>query len=243
MNSILDSSEVREALAPMSVEFYQSASDLGWFGEDVELLEGFPVKKRSKSPLHENLVEELLERIRSCLHGDRWVSKERPIQCAISQPEPDIAVFAGPRDFRATTHPTTAEFVIEVAVNTLEKDLRKAAIYAAADVAEYWVVDPKTCSILVHPATDRGRLRRDHPIRLRASSPEFPHRWFRHSSRRIAPTGLNGKGCVLFPMRLRKQGCGWKTAEGLPQSKGRGQESCLTMSEFREPFAPSITTP
>jgi len=150
MNSILDSSEVREALAPMSVEFYQSASDLGWFGEDVELLEGFPVKKMSKSPLHENLVEELLERIRSCLHGDRWVSKERPIQCAISQPEPDIAVFAGPRDFRATTHPTTAEFVIEVAVNTLEKDLRKAAIYAAADVAEYWVVDPKTCSILVH---------------------------------------------------------------------------------------------
>lgn len=150
MNPILDSPEVREALAPMSVEFYQSASDLGWFDEEVELLEGFPVKKMSKSPLHENLVEELLERIRACLTGERWVSKERPIQCAISQPEPDIAVFAGPRDFRALSHPATAEFVIEVSVNTLEKDLRKGAIYAGANVGEYWVIDPKSRSIVVH---------------------------------------------------------------------------------------------
>jgi len=150
MDPILDSPEVREALAPMSVEFYQSASDLGWFDEEVELLEGFPVKKVSKCPLHENLVEELLERIRACLTGARWISKERPIQCSISQPEPDIAVFAGPRDFRAMSHPTTAEFVIEVSVNTLEKDLRKGAIYAGANVGEYWVIDPKSRAIIVH---------------------------------------------------------------------------------------------
>lgn len=140
----------------MSVEFFQSASDLGWFDEDVELLEGFPVRKMSKSPLHENLVEELLERIRESLRGDRWVSKERPIQCVASQPEPDIAVFAGPRDFRAATHPTTAEFVVEVAVNTLEKDLRKAAIYAAAGVPEYWVVDPNARTITVHRQPGEG---------------------------------------------------------------------------------------
>jgi len=156
MDSILDSPEVRGALAPMSVEFYQSASDLGWFDEDVELLEGFPVRKMSKSPLHENLVEELIERIRECLRGDRWVSKERPIQCVASQPEPDIAVFAGPRDFRAANHPTTAEFVVEVAVNTLEKDLRKAAIYAGAGVPEYWVVDPNGRTIIVHRRPGAG---------------------------------------------------------------------------------------
>jgi len=150
MSSILDSPEVRNALAPMSVEFYQSASDLGWWDEDVELLEGFPVKKMSKSPLHENLVEELLERLRAVLSGGSWVSKERPIQCPDSQPEPDIAVFAGPRDFRSPSHPTTAELVIEVAVKTLEKDLRKAAIYAGAGVKEYWIVDPGAARIVVH---------------------------------------------------------------------------------------------
>jgi Uma2 family endonuclease len=154
MASILDSPEVREALAPMSVEFYQAAADLGWWDEDVELLEGFPVKKRSKSPLHENLIEELIEelieRLRAILGGDRWVSKERPIQCTNSQPEPDIAVFAGPRGFRASSHPTTAELVIEVAVNTLDKDRRKAPIYGAAGVKEYWIVDPASGDILVH---------------------------------------------------------------------------------------------
>src|SRR5690606_37894729 len=124
------------------------ASELGWLDEDMELLEGFPVKKMSKSPLHENLVEELLERLRSVIGADRWASKERPIQCAASQPEPDIAVFAGRRDFRSPTHPTTAELVIEVAVNTLDKDRRKAAIYAGAAVGEYWIVDPASQTVI-----------------------------------------------------------------------------------------------
>lgn len=150
MKSILDSPEVRESLAPMSVESYQTASELGWFDEDVELLEGFPIKKMSKSPLHENLVEELIERLRAALGEDRWVSKERPIQCADSLPDPDIAVFAGRRDFRAANHPTTADLVIEVSVNTLEKDRRKASIYAGADVWEYWIVDPVKQSVLIH---------------------------------------------------------------------------------------------
>lgn len=150
MSSIIDSPEVREALVPMSVEFYLEASERGWLDEDMELLEGFPVRKMSQSPLHENLVDELLERLRSVMGEDRWVSKERPIQCAASLPEPDLAVFAGRRDFRSPGHPTTAELVIEVAVNTLDKDRRKAAIYAGAGVKEYWIVDPASRTFIVH---------------------------------------------------------------------------------------------
>jgi|ERR1043166_483097 Uma2 family endonuclease len=45
--------------------------------------------------------------------------------------------------------PRTAEFVIEVAVNTEEIDARKAALYAEAGVKEYWIVEPPTRRITV----------------------------------------------------------------------------------------------
>ena len=44
----------------------------------------------------------------------------------------------------------------EVAVNTEETDLRKAAIYAEAGVKEYWVVEPRNKRITVF-RTPQGR--------------------------------------------------------------------------------------
>lgn len=150
MNSIIESAEVREALVPMSVEFYHAAGDLGWLDEDVELLEGFPVKKMSKSPLHEYLVSTLQRMLEKVLPGTHFVTKERPLTCRRSEPEPDLMVVRGDeRSFR-TSHPATAELVVEVAINTLDKDRRKAAIYAGAAVKEYWLVDPTSASITVH---------------------------------------------------------------------------------------------
>jgi len=150
MGSILDEPAVRRAVHPISVAFYHQAGALGMLGEDVELLEGTLVTKMSKSPLHESLVWLLFELLERCLPPGMCVLKEAPLTFLSSEPEPDVAVVRGSRrDFRGG-HPTTAELVIEVAVSTLELDQRKAPIYAAAGVKEYWIVVPSQRCIEVY---------------------------------------------------------------------------------------------
>jgi len=150
MGSIIDSPEVREAVLPLSVEFYHAATELGWIDEEVELLDGIPVKKMGKSPEHEYLVSLLLRLLEGCLPEGCFVVKERPLTCARSEPEPDVMLVAGDeRSFRRQ-HPTTAELVIEVAVNTLDRDRGKASIYAEAGVKEYWLVAPGEGSVTVY---------------------------------------------------------------------------------------------
>lgn len=55
-------------------------------------------------------------------------------------------------------HPTTASLVIEVADSSLTLDLGpKARLYAACRVPEYWVIDLKTNTLVVHRSPQRGR--------------------------------------------------------------------------------------
>lgn len=50
-------------------------------------------------------------------------------------------------------HPATADLVIEVAVSSLQRDLQqKLALYARAQVVEYWVVDLGGGRVVVHRA-------------------------------------------------------------------------------------------
>jgi Uma2 family endonuclease len=58
-----------------------------------------------------------------------------------TDPVPDIAVVQGtPRTY--TRHPRTALLVIEVADSSLAYDIGdKASLYAAAGIADYWVID------------------------------------------------------------------------------------------------------
>ncbi len=59
-----------------------------------------------------------------------------------SVPEPDLAVVPGSAADYDAAHPTTAWLVIEVAETSLPQDrLSKAAIYAAAGIPEYWIVN------------------------------------------------------------------------------------------------------
>ncbi len=146
---MIESPEIREALAPMSVDFYHAASEMGWIDEDVELLEGFPVKKMSKSPEHEYFTRLLLRMLEKAIGTGRFITKESPLTCATSEPEPDLMVVHGDELAFRHSHPTTADLVIEVAISTLDRDRRKAAIYAGADVGEYWMIDPLSKSVTV----------------------------------------------------------------------------------------------
>ena len=91
--------------------------------------------------------------------GSEWfVGKEDPITIGNSEPEPDISVIKGQlSDFRHAK-PTTAQFVIEVAISSLALDRAKARDYVIARVPEYWIVVPeaetiRTIEVYRHPAT------------------------------------------------------------------------------------------
>lgn len=142
MITVLESAEARETVFPLSVEFYHEAGRLGLIGEDVELLEGVLFKKMPKSPLHQSLMRLLQRLLQSVIPAACFVDRESPITCARSEPEPDLAVFTGSITDYHMRHPTTAELVIEIAINTRQRDLGKAAIYADAGVKEYWLIEP-----------------------------------------------------------------------------------------------------
>lgn len=162
MAMLLDDPFIRKAAFPLSVEFYHAATDLGLINEDVELLEGTLVRKMAKSPLHQWLIRLLFRLLDRGLPPDHCVLVESPLTFARSEPEPDLAVVRGhEQDFR-TAHPASAELVIEVAVSSAEIDRRKADIYAAGGVREYWVILPeqKAVEVYRHPAPAGGYAER-----------------------------------------------------------------------------------
>lgn len=157
MSGILDSAMVRESVFPVSLDFYHEAGKMGWISEDVELLEGIIVRKMSKSPLHESLVRILGCLLREKLPDGFYVAKEGPISHHNSEPEPDLSVLPGDELEVRLEHPATAELVVEVSVSTREKDRGKAAIYAAADVPEYWLVDAESRQVERYTRPDPTR--------------------------------------------------------------------------------------
>src|SRR4051794_38413782 len=61
-----------------------------------------------------------------------------------NQPQPDVMVLQSRADCYAEAHPTASDvfLLIEVADSSVEYDLEtKAAIYAQAGIADYWVVN------------------------------------------------------------------------------------------------------
>ena len=86
------------------------------------------------------LAEEVLRRIFST---GFVVRGENPLILGrTTDPVPDLAVVPGSTRDSATTHPTTAVLVVEVADSSLDYDTTtKASLYASAGIADYWVVD------------------------------------------------------------------------------------------------------
>lgn len=176
MMRVLDSPELRETVFPVSVDFYHEAGRTGLIGKDVELLQGVMFRKIPKSPLHQTLIRLLQHMLAQVVPIEFFVDRECPITCADSEPEPDLAVFVGSwKDYREK-HPETAEMVIEVAITTSQRDRSKAAIYAAAGVKEYWVIEPEagTVTQFTMPSADGYGDSRTYRAQESASSTVFP---------------------------------------------------------------------
>ncbi len=77
-----------------------------------------------------------------------------------SEPEPDLAVLRGsPRDWLAD-HPSTAALVVEIAETSLRFDrVVKGRVYAAAGIADYWIVNLRDRVVEVYREPIRGTRR------------------------------------------------------------------------------------
>jgi len=133
-----------------TAEQYLGLVDEGMLGPDdrVELLEGVIVSMAPHDVPHAAGVSRTQLALYRAV-GDRAVVRGQLslLVGARSVPEPDVAVVPGSIADYDRRHPTTALLVVEVADSSLKQDrLTKRAIYAAAAIPEYWIVNlPDDC--------------------------------------------------------------------------------------------------
>lgn len=145
---------VRPVLYRWTRRQYDRLIDHGLLDEDepIELLDGLLVLKEPQASPHRTailLVAKAVERA----FGDGWfVQTQSPIVIGPrSEPEPDVCVVRGtPRDY-AHAHPRHPGLVVEVADSALRVARGpKAAAYARARIADYWIVNLVDRVVEVH---------------------------------------------------------------------------------------------
>ncbi len=154
MSVLLDQPAIRARVHRVSLEHYHHMGDAGLVNEKHELLDGYIIEKMSKSPRHERIKQKLLMLLMRTVPDTHTVRTEGPLSIGNSEPEPDISVVKGAPDDWMDAHPNTAELVIEVAISSIETELEKSRIYAAAGIPEYWIVRPEDqqIDVLRNPA-------------------------------------------------------------------------------------------
>jgi Uma2 family endonuclease len=124
---------------------YERLIDHGILDEDdpIELLDGLLLVKDPQSSPHRTAVLLVAKALEEAF-GEGWfVQTHSPITLDDrSVPEPDVCVIRGAlRDYVAA-HPTRPALVVEVAWSGLALARgRKAAAYARAGIADYWIVN------------------------------------------------------------------------------------------------------
>jgi len=140
---------------------------LGIFEQQhVELIEGELIDKMGKNRPHINAAALLTAWLIQVFGGLR-VNAEAPIDVApednpTNQPVPDFIVltpeYAASGFQSATPQPRDLALVVEIADTSLAFDLTvKAALYARAGIAEYWVLDVPGRRLIVHRDPRDGR--------------------------------------------------------------------------------------
>jgi Uma2 family endonuclease len=135
----------RQRLPRYNAEQYFALADIGVISPDdkAELLDGIVVAMSPQSPRHAACVYRTTQALRDALPRETVVRAQMPFHASKnSVPEPDIAVVPGEAADYEKMHPRQALLIVEVADSSLAQDrLTKAAIYARADVPEYWIIN------------------------------------------------------------------------------------------------------
>jgi Uma2 family endonuclease len=141
--------------AKWSIDDYHHIVETGVLkGRPVELLNGEIIEMSPEREPHSASSSNSGDYLRELL-GDRVKVREgHPITIASSnsEPEPDLAIVRRDEDGYWEHHPYPEDiyWLIEFSDSSLKKDLDpKAKAYAAAGIAEYWVVNLKKMELVV----------------------------------------------------------------------------------------------
>jgi Uma2 family endonuclease len=146
----------------LTVEDYHRMIEAAVFDEDerLELLEGVIVEMSPQAPRHALVISRLCDPVFVVPGPDFLVRCQLPLTLGrASEPEPDVAVVSRALAAQRDRHPGTAALVFEVAGDSLRKDrLAKGAVYAAAGIPEYVIVNLAQDCLEVHRDPDpQGR--------------------------------------------------------------------------------------
>ena len=137
-------------------EYYRLAEE-GWFnGQRVQLIQGEIINMPPQGHKHTQVYLRALNIILD-IFGGKYVRPQLPLNVpGESDPEPDLAVTLESLEYYRD-HPVTALLVIEVADSSIQLDRRKANLYAAAGVRDYWIanVNTKRLEIFRDPVADQ----------------------------------------------------------------------------------------
>lgn len=133
-------------------EYHRLIEQNFFIDQRCELIQGRILYMSPQRPAHGSAVELADVYVRRAFPQGHRVRIQLPFTSADgSEPEPDIAVIEG-ADPRAASveHPRHAVLIIEVSETTLSHDRRKARLYAASGVQEYWIVNLTNRTLEVH---------------------------------------------------------------------------------------------
>ena len=124
---------------------YYRMSDLGFFADRrVELIGGEIIDVAAQGNWHARYCKAADVTLSAAFGPNFWVRVQNDLDLSpLSIPEPDLAVIAGSYlTHTQRANPTSALLVVEVSETTLDVDQgRKASLYAAAGIADYWVLN------------------------------------------------------------------------------------------------------
>ena len=139
----------------LSVENVYRMVEAGVLAENdrVELVEGVLVDMVPIGAEHEDAVQWLIDHFAGAA-GRTWkVRVQSMLLVSGGYLLPDVLIIDRlPRG----TLPATAHLVIEIAQTSQVRDREKASAYAAAEVAEYWIVDLPRRTVEVHRKPHAG---------------------------------------------------------------------------------------
>jgi len=128
-----------------------------WDHQRLELIDAELINKMGPPRRHTIALTAVLGWLIQVFEG-KYVNSYAPIDVApednpTSEPQPDLIVLAKPsweiRD--ANPQPSDLRLVVEISDSTLGFDLTtKAALYARAGIADYWVLDVAARRLIVH---------------------------------------------------------------------------------------------
>jgi Uma2 family endonuclease len=142
-------------------ELYQLL-DYGFFLEQrVELIDGEIIEVPAQSNYHAAAVVLTCRALEAVFGTGYWARSQGSLDLSPSSvPDPDVAVVPGSPKQASQDNPTTALLVVEVADTSLSYDRnRKASLYAAAGIQDYWIVNlvDGRLEVLRNPVADASQ--------------------------------------------------------------------------------------